>query len=318
MAEKRLMERIRDEIRLRHFSIRNEQAYIHWIIKFINYHGKTYPGDMAEKEVKQFLTHLAVDRLVSASTQHQALNAIVFLYKNVLNKELGDISGARRAHKKMRAPVVLTKAEMKAVLDALPYPYKLIARMQYVSGARLIEALRLRVKDLDFERLTVIIRGKGDKDRISTLSKGICAPLQEHLRRVKKIHEQDLKEGYGAVYLPPAMQRSMPRAAKDWIWQYVFPSPSRSVDPRSNITRRHHIHIDSINKQIRAAAKLAGIDKHVSSHAFRHSFATHLIEANTPIQTVQQLLGHASIETTKIYLHAMRKPGAGLQSPEDL
>jgi integron integrase len=319
MQKRLLVDVVRDEIRLRHYSIRTEQAYIKWIIRYINFHEIKHPREMGAKHVRAFLSHLASNRNVTKATQNQALNALVFLYKHVLNMDLGDITGAKRANKPPRMPVVLTHDEISGILDCIPYPHKLIVRLLYGSGLRLIECLRMRVKDIDFNRLTVTVRGgKGDKDRITVLSKQICAPLKEHLKRVKKIHEQDLENGFGSAWLPPAQQRAMPNAAKEWIWQYVFPSSSLSIDPRSKLTQRHHIHTDSINKHIRAAAKMANIQKRVSSHSFRHSFATHMLESGVPIQTVQSLLGHSSIETTKIYLHVMRKPGAGLSSPEDL
>jgi integron integrase len=315
----KLLDKLREQIRLRHYSIRTEQAYCDWVRRYVFFHEKRHPSEMGATEVRQFLSNLAVARDVSASTQNQALQALLFLYKYVVNKDLGHIPGIVRASTRDRIPVVLTKAEKDSIMEALPYPYKLMCRIMYGSGLRLTECLSLRVKDIDFERLTITVRGgKGDKDRMTVLSKSIVDPLKEHLARVKLVHQKDLADGYGSAYLPPALERAMPNQAREWIWQYVFPSASISIDPRSGAKRRHHLHLDAVNKHIRNAARLANIDKRVSAHAFRHSFATHLIESGTSIHTVQDLLGHSSIETTKIYLHVMRKPGSGLQSPEDI
>ena len=315
----RLLDSVRHIIRLRHYSVRTEERYVEWILRFVRYHGMKHPQEMGSSEVAAFLSHLALDLDVAAATQKQAFNALGFLYREVLKKDIGPIEGNVRVRRAPRVPTVLTTHEVQRIIDALSGTNKLVVRLLYGSGLRLMEALRLRVKDLDFERLTLTVRGgKGDKDRLTVLSKAVVPALQDHLRHVRAVHNKDLADGYGAVYLPPALQRAMPRAASQWIWQYVFPSVSLSIDPREKVTRRHHVHPQSVNTAIRKAARIAAIDKRVSAHTFRHSFATHLLESGTPIQTVQDLLGHSSIETTKIYLHVMRKPGMGLLSPEDM
>ena len=254
--------------------------------------------------------------VTAKSTQNQALNALVFLYKQVLNQPLGDITSSVRASGRMRVPVVLTGEEVMKMINALRGEYRLIGQILYGGGLRLLECLQLRVKDIDFARETITIRGgKGDKDRMSFLPKVAIAGLKTHLTRVRLLHAQDLAQGFGHAYLPPSLDRKFSEASAQWIWQYVFPSSALSKDPRTEAVRRHHIHLDSVARQIRAAAELVRIDKRVSAHVFRHSFATHLLESGTSIHTVQDLLGHASIETTKIYLHVMRKPGSGLESP---
>jgi integron integrase len=315
----KLISRVREQIRLRHFSIRTEQAYVEWIYRYIKFHKTRHPADMGNQEVAAFLTYLAVDRSVAAATQEQAFNALLFLYRDVLHKDIGIIDGNVRSRRGPRAPTVLTRTEVDNIINCMLGDHKLVARLLYGSGLRLIEALRLRVKDIDFDRGTVTVRGgKGDKDRITCLSNSIIPALKEHLAYVRVLHRKDLAEGFGSTYLPDSLQRTMAVAASEWIWQYVFPSGALSIDPRSNIKRRHHIHLESINRSIRKAASMARVYKRVSAHVFRHSFATHLLETGTPIQSVQELLGHSSIETTKIYLHVMRKPGSGLVSPEDI
>ncbi len=316
---RKLLDLVREQIRIRHYSIRTEQAYVDWILRFIKFHGTRHPQLMGNTEVRAFLTYLAVKQNVAAATQQQAFNALLFLYREVLHNDFGPIDGNVRARLKTREPTVLTSQEAFRIINAMHGPIKLVVRLLYGSGLRVIEALRLRVKDIDFERKTVTVRcGKGNKDRTTVLSNAITPPLKEHLSYVRALHDKDIRQGYGSAWMPPSLQRAMPNASREWIWQYVFPSSSLSIDPRSGITRRHHIHIESINKAIKNAARICAIDKRVSAHAFRHSFATHLLESGVSIHTVQQLLGHASIETTKIYLHVMRKPGAGLVSPEDL
>ena len=317
--KKKLLDLLKEQIRLRHYSIRTEQAYCEWVIRFVRFHNLQHPTLMDNRDVARFLDHLVIDCDVSAATQKQAFNAIMFLYREVLQKDIGRINSSIRSKRTPRAPTVLTPAEVAAIINALRAEHKLIVRLLYGSGLRIIECLRLRVKDIDFERLSVTVRsGKGDKDRITVLSRAIIEPLKEHLKHVKALHEKDLRDGYGSVYLPPALQRTMTHAAKEWIWQYVFPSRQLSIDPRTGITRRHHMYLDGINRAIKHAATIAGVQKRVSAHAFRHSFATHLLESGTSIHTVQYLLGHASLETTKIYLHVMQRPGDGLKSPEEL
>ncbi len=320
MAEQRkLLDRVRDAIRLKHYSIRTEQSYVKWIRQFIFFHNKRHPMDMAEQEVEAFLTDLAVRQNVAASTQNQALNAIVFLYKQVLKQPLGDFSQAVRAKRPIREPVVLTEGEARLLLTCMSKNQnRLVAHLLYGSGMRLIEAVRLRVQDLDFTRGIITVRaGKGDKDRKTCFPHTIQPELREHLKFVKQQHLKDLNDGYGAVYLPNALARKYPNAETQWNWQYVFPSSQISKDPRSPAVRRHHVHVSAINKSIRQAARLAAIPKKVSAHSLRHSFATHLLEAGTPIHSVQELLGHQSIETTQIYLHCLTAPGETVISPLD-
>jgi integron integrase len=318
MAEKKLLDQVRDEIRLHHFSIRTEEAYVGWVKRFVIFHGMRHPLTMGADEVRRFLTHLAVNRDVAFATQSQAFNALVFLYKQVLHKDFGSIGSVLKGRARTRMPTVLTRKEVQMIFEALDGVPLLVVRLLYGSGLRLLEAVRLRVQDIDFERLTLTVRcGKGDKDRVTVLSKGIVQPLKDHLVHVRLRYQRALENNLAGVYIPPALERKYPNAHKEWNWHYLFASKTLSTDPRSGMRRYHHIHLDSVNKHIRAAAKLAGIEKRVSAHTFRHSFATHLLEAGTSIHSVQELLGHSSIETTRIYLHVMRGPGSGLASPED-
>ncbi len=315
--DKKLLDRVRDAIRLKHYSIRTEQAYVNWIKRYIYFHGVRHPAEMGAPEIQAFLTHLAVDQNVAASTQNQALSALLFLYKEVLKRDLGPID-ALRAKKPKRLPTVLTKEEVRRVFQHMSGIHLLIARLLYGSGLRLMEGVRLRVKDLDFEYHTITVRdGKGAKDRVTMLPETLVVPLQDHLRTVKRTHEEDLAKGYGAVYLPYALERKYPNANKEWIWQYVFPANRLSVDPRSGVVRRHHIHESSVQKAVRAAAQAAGIPKRVSPHTLRHSFATHLLEAHYDIRTVQELLGHKDVKTTMIYTHVLNKGGLAVRSPLD-
>ena len=315
--DKKLLDRVRDAIRLKHYSIRTEQAYVNWIKRYIYFHGVRHPAEMGAPEIQAFLTHLAVDQNVAASTQNQALSALLFLYKEVLKQDLGPID-ALRAKKPKRLPTVLTKEEVRRVFQHMSGIHLLIARLLYGSGLRLMEGVRLRVKDLDFEYHTITVRdGKGAKDRVTMLPETLVVPLQDHLRTVKRTHEEDLAKGYGAVYLPYALERKYPNANKEWIWQYVFPANRLSVDPRSGVVRRHHIHESSVQKAVRAAAQAAGIPKRVSPHTLRHSFATHLLEAHYDIRTVQELLGHKDVKTTMIYTHVLNKGGLAVRSPLD-
>ena len=274
---------------------------------------------MGAAEVNQFLTHLAVQEKVSASTQNQALCAIVFLYKQVLKKDLGDLGDLIWAKKPKKLPVVFTRKEVKAVLDQLSGVNWIMVNLLYGSGLRLLECLRLRVKDIDFDYNQIIIRdGKGQKDRVTALPEIIKKPLQEHLQKVKLLHEKDLQAGFGAVYLPNALEKKYPHANKQWAWQYVFPAPHLSIDPRTGIKRRHHLDETVLQKAVKVAIRKAGINKHAGCHTFRHSFATHLLENGYDIRTVQELLGHKDIRTTMIYLHVMNKGGLGVKSPADL
>lgn len=303
-------------VRVRHYSIRTEQAYVGWVKRYILFHGKRHPRDMGVEEVSAFLSHLAMDRNVAASTQNQALNALVFLYKAVLDRPLGELQGVVRAKKPRRLPVVLSRNEVTQVLRHLQGLHWLAACLLYGSGLRLMECVRLRVKDLDFEHRAVIVReGKGGKDRIVTLPDELIVPLQRHLGNVRNSHDKDLAEGYGAVWLPHALARKYPNAPKQWGWQYVFPATRRSMDPRSNVVRRHHIDESSLQKAVKLAIRKAGIEKPASCHTLRHSFATHLLERGMDIRTVQEQLGHKDIRTTQLYTHLLKRGGNAVRSP---
>lgn len=314
----RLLDEVRDAIRRRHYSIRTEQAYIQWIRRFILFHGKRHPDSMGKAEVEAFLTHLAVDGRVAASTQNQALNAILFLYRQVLHRELDWLSGVTRAKRPARLPVVLTREEVSAVLVELDGVRWLMAALLYGCGLRLMECLRLRVKDLEFSRRQLIVReGKGAKDRITVLPERLIEPLALHLDKVRVLHQRDLRAGYGEVWLPHALERKYPAANREWAWQYVFPAGNLSRDPRTGVRRRHHLDESTLQRAVKEAVRRAGIHKQASCHTFRHSFATHLIEAGYDIRTVQELLGHSDVRTTMIYTHVLNRGGRGVQSPLD-
>ena len=314
-----VLDQVRAAIRLRHYSIHTEEAYLSWTKRFIDFHHGTHPQCMGSAEVAAFLTHLAVDRNVSASTQNQALSALLFLYQEVLAQPLEFPIDSVRARKPKRLPTVLTRQEVIAVIDALPGIYRLAAQLLYGSGLRLTECLRLRVKDVDFDMHMIVVRdGKGMHDRVTMLPDIVVAPLQQHLRHVKRLHQQDLKTGHGSVYLPFALERKVPSAAREWGWQYVFPANRLSIDPRSRILRRHHLSASSLQKAVRTAARQAGMHKPVTCHTFRHSFATHLLESGHDIRTVQELLGHKDVKTTMIYTHVLNRGGLAVRSPLDL
>ena len=314
---KKLLDQVRDAIRLKHYSIRTEEAYVNWIRRYILFHNKRHPTEIGAPEIEAFLTHLAVKENVAASTQNQALSALLFLYREVLHQDLGPVD-ALRANRPKRLPTVLTKEETLRLIGCLSGTHQLMAKLIYGSGIRLMECLRLRVKDLEFERRAIIVRdGKGAQDRVTVLPDSLIPPLQEHLQRVKALHEQDLAQGCGSVYLPDALARKYPNADKEWGWQYVFPANSLSQDPRSGITRRHHLHESSLQKAIKEAARLAGIVKPVGPHTLRHCFATHLLEAHYDIRTVQELLGHKDVKTTMIYTHVLNRGGLAVRSPLD-
>ncbi len=309
------LEELKQAIRVKHYSIRTEQAYVGWAKRFILFHHKRHPKDMAEPEVCKYLSFLATQKNVAASTQNQALNALVFLYKHLLNQPLGKLDSVR-AKKPQRLPVVLSQSEMKDLFRVLEIRHYIPVALLYGSGLRLMECMRLRVKDLDFEHCAVIVRdGKGGKDRVTTLAKELITPLKRHLCQVKNIHEKDLADGYGSVYLPFALSRKYPNAANEWAWQYVFPASRRSVDPRSGVIRRHHINESAIQKAVRYAVKKAGINKPASCHTLRHSFATHLLERGMDIRTVQEQLGHKDLQTTQIYTHVIQRNGNAVLSP---
>lgn len=314
----KLLDRVRGKIRLKHYSIRTEQAYVDWIKRYILFFDKRHPKDLGAHEVEQFLTHLAVERRVSASTQNQAKSALLFLYKEVLAIDLPWLDNVERAKAPKRLPVVLTPAEIQKILAQLDGTNLLITSLLYGTGMRILEALRLRVKDVDFSRKEILIRdSKGYKDRVTMLPLALVAPLQDHLKRVNALHEKDLSEGYGTVYMPFALNKKYPYAERDWTWQYVFPSAKLSMNPRSGETRRHHIQDQVIQRAVRQAVVDANLTKPATPHTFRHSFATHLLESGYDIRTVQELLGHSDVSTTMIYTHVLNKGGRGVSSPLD-
>jgi len=318
MAKSPLLERLRDAIRVRHYSIRTEKSYVQWVRRFILFHGKRHPAEMGAAEISSYLTHLAVDMKVSASTQNQALNAIYFFYKNILQREIGTLEGVVPAKKPQRLPVVLTRQEVASVLRHLKGDNWLMAALMYGAGVRLMECLRLRVKDIDFDQHSILVRqGKGNKDRVTILPERLVDHLRRHLAKVHSLHQRDLDEGYGRVYLPAALARKYPNADREWGWQYVFPARSRFKDQRSGIERRHHYHETAMQKAMRYAVRRAALIKPASCHSLRHSFATHLLEKGYDIRTVQELLGHKDVRTTQIYTHVMNKGANAVHSPLD-
>ena len=313
-----LQDQCREVMRFKHYSFRTEQTYWEWIKRFILFHGKRHPRLMGEAEVTAFLTHLAAARDVAPSTQNQALSALLFLYREVLKVQLNWVEGFERATRPARVPVVLSRSEVQRVLAALAGSYQLFCRLLYGTGLRLMEGLRLRVKDVDFERHHIIVRdGKGFKDRVTILPESLGEPLRAQLIRVKALHERDLAAGLGGVLLPFALAEKYPNAEKEWAWQWVFPSAMISVDPRVGARRRHHVNEASVQRAIKQAVCASGIAKAATCHTLRHSFATHLLEAGYDIRTVQELLGHKDVSTTQIYTHVMEKPGLGVKSPLD-
>lgn len=314
----RLLDAVRDKIRLKHYSLRTEQAYVDWIRRFVVFNGKRHPAVLGASDVEAFLTDLAVARNVSASTQNQAKSAILFLYREVLGKELPWLDNVEQARVPVRLPTVLTTDEVADVLDRLTGTNALIGRLLYGTGLRLLEALRLRVKDVEFTRGEILVRdGKGAKDRITMLPRALVTPLQAHLERVRTLHGCDLAEGFGAVFMPHALARKYPDAARAWAWQYVFPARSRAVDPRTGREGRHHVSEQAIQRAVRAAVVAAGLHKPATPHTLRHSFATHLLDAGYDIRTVQELLGHRDVSTTMIYTHVLNRGGRGVWSPLD-
>lgn len=314
----RLYDHMVEVLRVRHYSRRTEEAYVQWVRRYIDFHDRRHPRELAEDEVNRFLTHLAVKEHVAASTQNQALSAVLFLYEHVLQQPLDRIEGVVRARRPKRLPVVLTVDEVSRVMTHLAADKWLIAMLLYGGGLRLLEALRLRVKDLDFERGEITVReGKGDKDRLTTMPRAIAHPLQEHLEQVKSIHQHDVVDGYGRVELPHALARKYPNANQEWCWQFVFPQQRRWRNSKTGEQGRDHIDESLFSRSLKAAVRETNLTKRVTSHTFRHSFATHLLADGYDIRTVQELLGHTDVRTTMVYTHVLNRGGRGVRSPAD-
>lgn len=317
-AKPRLLNQVRQALRVRHYSYRTEQQYVGWVTRFIRHHGLRHPRDLGGPEVESFLTYLAVQRQVSSATQAQALSALLFLYRSVLNVDLPWLDGVVRATRPKRLPVVLSRAEAKSVLAQLHGSYWLAASLLYGSGLRLLEALRLRVKDVDLEHRKILVRnGKGFKDRATILPESLLEPMKRQLDLVRSTHRSACASGFGGVELPHALAKKYPRAHLELAWQYVFPAKGPSRDPRTGAWRRHHIHEDSMQRKVKQAVRDAGINKPASCHTFRHCFATHLLESGADIRTVQELMGHSSVKTTQIYTHVLNRGGIAVRSPLD-
>lgn len=318
MQETKLLDRVRNVLRTKNYAYRTEQAYLGWIKRFILFHNKKHPSSLGEAEIETYLSYLALKRDVAPSTQNQAMAALLFLYREVLHIPLEEEILPTSAKRTKRLPVVLSKSEVDSIINQLHGVNKLIAQLLYGSGLRIMECLRLRVKDLDFHRHELTIRmGKGGKDRVTVLPAAAIPGLKRQLHRARLLHQLDLAEGFGKVSLPRALAHKYPRADREWIWQYVFPASQRSIDPRTGETRRPHLDPSSLRKAFKAATQKAGVEKHVTPHVLRHSFATHLLENGYDIRTVQELLGHSDVKTTMIYTHVLNKGGRGVISPLD-
>lgn len=314
------MDKVRQVLRYHHYAYRTEKTYCDWILRYIKFYGaKRHPKDMGKSEIEAFLSNLSVRGNVSASTQRQALNAIIFLYRDVLDIPVEEEIEPVKSRRHRALPVVMTQPEVKHVLDQMHGTHLLMARLLYGSGLRLMECLRLRVKDLDFERSKIYVRaGKGGKDRITVFPRLIQPELRIHLSKVKELHNNDLSKGYGNVYLPGALSKKYPNASKEFIWQYLFPSKKLSTDPRTGELRRHHVLESGLQKAVKRAVNQAGILKRVSCHTFRHCYATHLLENGVNIRVVQELMGHSNVKTTEIYTHVMEKNLDAILSPLDM
>jgi integron integrase len=318
MRQPKLLDQVRQCLRLKHLSKRTEEAYVYWVHQFIIFHHKRHPLTMAESEIRQFLSHLAIDKEVAPSTQNQAFNALIFLYGSVLKKELGKIGDIERAKREKYIPVVFTKEEARSILSNLTGEYKLIAGLLYGSGLRLMECVRLRVQDIDFAANHIVVKdGKGNKSRITVLPAKLKESLRRQINSVQSLHQFDLQQGYGEVLLPNAYKRKSPLSAKALGWQFLFPSKNRSGDPRSGMIMRHHLDESGVQRSLKEAISKTEIVKQGSPHSFRHSFATHLLEDGHDIRTVQELLGHKDVRTTMIYTHVLNKKGLTVRSPLD-
>ncbi len=315
----RLMDQVKQVLRYHHYAYRTEQTYTEWILRYIRFHGaKTHPKDMGKFEIEGFLSHLASEKKVSAATQRQALNAIMFLYKRVLDVPIEGQIEFERAKRRPRLPVVLTQNEVQHVLDKMKGDHLLMARILYGAGLRLMECVRLRIKDIDLESRNIYVFGaKGDKDRVSVMPQSICSDLQNQIDRVRRLHEEDLSKGFGNVYLPESIARKYRNAAAEFRWQYLFPAKNLSKDPRSGVLRRHHVLESGLQKAVKTAVDRTGITKRATCHTLRHSFATHLMENGVNIRVVQELMGHADVKTTEIYTHVMQKDLNAVVSPLD-
>jgi integron integrase len=314
-----LIQRYREELQVRHYARRTVSSYEQWLRRFLRFHQMRHPRQMGEAEINAFLSHLATEQRVSASTQNQALAALLFLYRTVLGGDVGNLEGVIRARKRQRLPVVLTVGEVRGVLHHLDGAEALVAKLLYGSGLRLMEALRLRIKDVDLDQRCITVRcGKGDKDRRTVLPSSLVEPLKGHMNEVQHQHQNDLSAGWGAVELPHALERKYRNAAREWGWQWLFPQSRRWRDPRQNIEGRHHLDPSLVQRAVRAAVQAAGISKPATCHTFRHSFATHLLEQGADIRTIQELLGHSDVKTTMIYTHVLNRGPSGVRSPADL
>ena len=316
---RKLLDQLSDAIRIKQYSPRTEKTYVHWVREYILFHKKRHPREMAVPEINQFITHLVVERKASESTQNQAISAILFLYRYILQKDL-DETGLTfvRPQKGKRVPTILSKDEARLIISKMTGPYQLLAKIMYGGGLRIMESLRLRVKDIDFENHQILVYdGKGGDDRVTILPDSLVAPLRQHLEQVRQLHEKDLSAGFGSVYIPYGLDRKYPNAHKEWIWQYVFPASIISLDPATGKKHRHHLHETAVQKAVKEAVRAAKIDKRVTPHTFRHSFATHLLQNGYDIRTVQELLGHKDVKTTMIYTHVLQRGGLAVRSPLD-
>ena len=311
----KLQQQFHEAIMRHHYAIKTEQTYWHWIRRYILFHNKTHPKELSKQDVQRFLTHLAVNRQVAPSTQNIALNALLFLYQQVLGREMENVR-AQRAKRKVKLPVVLSHAEVGVLLNELSGHFRLMACLLYGAGLRLSECTRLRIGALSFQQMTITVRsGKGDKDRVTLLPENLCSALKIQAEKVRLLHAQDKVEGFGEASMTESLRRKYPHVAKSYFWQYLFPAAHRAVDPRTGQEKRHHLLASGLQKAVRRAAQRSDIQKHVTCHTLRHSFATHLLQQGTDLRTIQELLGHEDIKTTQIYTHVLGMHGSGVVSP---